>query len=204
MSPPARNKLHLPRTEVRMAGSGGQGIVLAGLILAEATGVWEGREVAMVQSYGPEARGGASRAEVIISDEEIDYPQCTHVDIFVALSQEAADAYAWDLKPFAWMIVDADMVKHPPSSRAIPLPFTVAAREKLKKTIAANVVALGALSEVTAIVSRRSLEKALLERGPKAPEGFYKKALNLGARLARAHQRGKIDDSKQEAAAEDI
>lgn len=204
MSPHARNKLHMPRTEVRLAGSGGQGIVLAGLVLAEAVGVLEGREVAMVQSYGPEARGGASRAEVVISDDQIDYPQCTQVDIFVALTQEAADIYGWDLKPYAWIIVDADLVKHPPSSRAIPLPFTVAAREKLRKPIAANVVALGALSEVTGIVGRRSLEKALLERGPKAPEGFHKKALSLGARLARAYQQRKIDDSKKEAAADDV
>lgn len=204
MSPAARNRLHMPRTEVRLAGSGGQGIVVAGLVLAEAAGVWEGREVAMVQSYGSEARGGASRAEVIISDDEIDYPQCTQVDIFVALTQEAADTYGWDLKPYAWILVDADLVKHPPSSRAIPLPFTVSAKEKLKKPIAANVTALGALSEVTGIVTRRSLEKALLARGPKASEGLYKKALNLGARLAQIYQRRKTDDSKREAAADDM
>ena len=204
MTSGTRSKIRMPRTEVRLAGSGGQGIVLAGLVLAEAAGVWEGREVAMVQSYGPEARGGASRAEVVMSDDEIDYPQCTQVDIFVALTQEAADIYGWDLKPYAWILVDSDLVKHPPSSRAISLPFTVSAREKLKRPIAANVTALGALSEVTGIVSRRSLEKALLARVPKVPEGFHKSALNLGARLARAYQRKITDDSRKEAAADDV
>lgn len=204
MSPRSHNRLHIPRTEVRLAGSGGQGIILAGLVLAEAVGIWESREVAMVQSYGPEARGGASRAEVIISDETIDYPLCTHVDIFLALSQEAADTYCWDLKPYSWILVDADLVKHPPSSRAIPLPFAVSARDKLKKVVSANVVALGAISEVTGIVSRRSLEKALLARAPKGSEELNKKALTLGARLARAYQTKKLDDSKREAAADDM
>ncbi len=180
--------LPIPRVEVRLAGSGGQGLLLAGLILAEAAGVYEGREVAMAQSYGPEARGGASKAEIIISDAAIDYPLCSHVDVLLAMSQEAADAYCWDLKPGAWILVDADLVTHPPSSLAIGLPFTSAAREKLKKVVVANIVALAAIAEITGIVSRRSVEKALLARVPRGTEDLNKKALNLGVRLAREHR----------------
>jgi 2-oxoglutarate ferredoxin oxidoreductase subunit gamma len=182
-----KSSLPLNRVEVRLAGSGGQGLLLAGLVLAEAAGLYEGREVAMVQSYGPEARGGASKAEVIVSDLPIDYPLCSHVDLFLALTQEAADAYSWDLKPGAWILVDQDLVKHPPSSRAVRLPFTTAAREKLKKPMVANVVALGALAEVTGLVSRRGLEKALLARVPPGTESLNKKALSLGAKMAREY-----------------
>ncbi|MGB6067962.1 MAG: 2-oxoacid:acceptor oxidoreductase family protein [Desulfomonilaceae bacterium] len=188
----ATASLPAPRVEVRFAGSGGQGMILAGLVLAEAAGVFDGREVAMVQSYGPEARGGTSKAEVIISDVPIDYPLCTQVDLLLALNQEACDAYCWDLKPNAWIVVDRDLVTHPPSSRAIALPFTAVARDKLKRIMVANVVALGAISELTAIVTRRSLERSLLGRVPRGTEELNKKALNLGMKLVR-HTGGQKD-----------
>jgi 2-oxoglutarate ferredoxin oxidoreductase subunit gamma len=162
-------------------------LILAGLVLAEAAGVFDGREVAMVQSYGPEARGGTSKAEVIISDTPIDYPLCTRVDLLLALNQEACDAYCWDLKPAAWVLVDSDLVTHPPTSRAIAIPFTAIARDKLKKTMVANVVALGALSELTGIVTRRSLERSLLSRVPQGTEDLNKKALSLGVKSARPY-----------------
>ena len=174
------------RLEIRLAGSGGQGIILAGLVLAEAVGVFDGREVAMVQSYGPEARGGTSKAEVIISDRPIDYPLCTQVDILLAMNQDACDAYCWDLKPGALAIVDKDMVNHPPTSRAVALPFSSVARDKLKKVMMANVVALGAISELTGLVTRRSLEKALLNRLPSGSHELNRKALGLGVRMAKA------------------
>ena len=111
------------RLEVRLCGSGGQGIILAGLVLTEAVGVYDGREVAMVQSYGPEARGGASKAEIIISDSPIDYPLCSEVDLLVALTQEAADIYSWDINPQSWVLIDSDLVSHPPTSRNLSAPM---------------------------------------------------------------------------------
>lgn len=187
MSP--KNALSQPRIEVRLAGSGGQGLILAGLVLSEAVGLYDGREVAMVQSYGPEARGGASKAEVIISDQAIDYPLASHVDLLLALTQEAADTYCWDLKADAWILVDSDLVTHPPTSRAWSLPFTATARDKLKKPMVANVVALGAICELTKVVSRRALERALLARVPAGTEELNKKALSFGVRLVREAQR---------------
>ncbi len=176
------------RLEVRLAGSGGQGLLLAGLVLAEAAGLYDGNEVAMGQSYGPEARGGASKAEVIISGEPIDYPLCSRVDILLALTQEAADTYSWDLNPGGWIVVDSDLVSHPPSTRAVALPFTATARDKLKKPMVANVVSLGALSQLTGLVSRRALEKALLARVPPGTEALNKKALAAGVKLAKDFQ----------------
>ena len=179
------HKLPRPRLEVRLAGSGGQGLILAGLVLAEAAGLYDDHEVAMVQSYGPEARGGASKAEVTISEEPIDYPLATQVDLLLALNQEAADSYSWDLTPDTWILVDKDLVGHPPTSKAVRLPFTAVARDKLKKIMVANVVALGAISEMTGVVSMKALEKALLARVPKGTEALNKKALSMGAKLAR-------------------
>lgn len=178
----------LERMEVRLAGSGGQGLLLAGLVLAEAAGLYDGREVAMVQSYGPEARGGASKAEVIVSDNPIDYPLCTTVDLLLALNQEAADTYAWDVDSSALVVVDADLVKHAPTSMAVALPFTATARDKLKKIMVANVVALGAISQLTGVASLKALEKALLARVPAGTEALNKKALSLGAKLARDYK----------------
>lgn len=200
-----RSHVPLPssRVEVRLAGSGGQGLILAGLVLAEAAGVFDGREVAMVQSYGPEARGGASKAEVIVSDVPIDYPLCTQVDVLLALNQEAADTYCWDLKPGAWVLVDKDLVLHPPSSTAIALPFTAIARDRLKRIMVANVVALGAISELTGVVTRRALERSMLSHVPPGTEDLNKKALSLGAKLAREYggKQGVGDEEDRESEA---
>jgi 2-oxoglutarate ferredoxin oxidoreductase subunit gamma len=204
MSSRSRKPLPASRVEVRLGGSGGQGLILAGLVLAEAAGIYDGREVAMVQSYGPEARGGASKAEVVISDTQIDYPLCTHVDLLLAMSQEAADLYCWDLSPTAWIVVDADLVRHPPSSRAIALPFTVSARDKLRNVMVANVVALGAIAELTGIVSHRAVEKALMARVPSGSEPLNRKALHLGQRLVRNYQQPEKRELPDAADEEDV
>lgn len=196
--------LPAPRVEIRLAGSGGQGLIFAGLVLAEAAGVYDGREVAMVQSYGPEARGGASKAEIIISDKPIDYPLCTHVDLLLAMSQEAADACCWDLKSGAWILVDADLVRHLPSSRAVALSFTVSARDRLKRVMAANIVALGTIAELTGLISRKAIEKALTARAPIGTETLNKKALALGAKLAQEYRRRRGGEAPQEITADDL
>jgi len=210
--PPSENKSAQPvkgvlpksRVEVRLAGSGGQGILLAGLVLAEAAGLHEGFEVAMVQSYGPEARGGASKAEVIISDQPIDYPLCSKVDLLLALTQEAVDTYSWDLAPNAWIVIDKDLVGHPPSSKALALPFTALARDKLGKIMVANVVALGALGQITGMVTRRTLEKALLSRVPAGTETLNKKALGLGERVAQELLAGAAPSARSHVSAADL
>ncbi|MGD0753404.1 MAG: 2-oxoacid:acceptor oxidoreductase family protein, partial [Anaerolineales bacterium] len=98
------------RTEIRLAGEGGQGMILAGIILAEAAAIYDGKMAVQTQSYGPEARGGASKSEVVIAAGEIDHPEVLSADVVVTLSQEAFDKYADSVKPGGLLIVDDEVV----------------------------------------------------------------------------------------------
>jgi len=181
----------MERYEVRLSGSGGQGLIFAGIILAEAAGVYDGRYVCQTQSYGPEARGGSSKSEVVISDEEIDYPKAVKPDVLLAMNQAACDTYIFDLKPGGTLIVDSTHVKQLPTTRAIALPFTQMARETVGKEIMANIVALGALATLTNAVSLKSLEAALLNRVPPDSADLNRKALEAGIEAAKAFLREK-------------
>ncbi len=132
--------------EIRLSGSGGQGLILAAVILAEAA-VSRGKEVVQSQSYGPEARGGASQAAVIISDDEIDYPEVEAADLTLCLSQPAFDKFAPQTRPGGLVLYDSGLVV--PGSfagaRLIGLPFTQTARRRAGTPMAANVVSLGAI-----------------------------------------------------------
>jgi len=172
------------RYEVRLSGSGGQGIIMAGIILAEAAGIYEGKEVCQTQAYGPEARGGASKAEVVISDTEIDYPKAIQPDVLLAMNQKACDTYAHDLKPGGLLIVDSTLVHDLPSRQAIALPFTKIARQELGQEMVANIVALGALAKVTGVVSVANLEKAVLARVPPGTHELNRRALAAGGEAA--------------------
>jgi 2-oxoglutarate ferredoxin oxidoreductase subunit gamma len=185
------------RIEIRLAGSGGQGLILAGVILAEAAGIHEGKFVAQTQSYGPEARGGASKSEVVISDAEIDYPKAIKPDVLLCMSQAACDTYIFDLKPGGLFLVDSTLVHDLPTTRAVALPFTQIARE-LGQEVMANVVALGALAALTGIVSLESLETALLARVPQGSEDLNKKALAAGVTAARTYMQDQAHKPPQE------
>lgn len=170
----------MERYEIRLAGSGGQGLITAGVILAEASGIYDGKYVCQTQSYGPEARGGASKAEVVISDEEIDYPKAVKPDVLLAMNQSSCDAYFFDLKPEGMLIVDSTFVKQLPTTKAIAIPFTHLARTAIGKEMTANIVALGALAALTGAVSLKSLETAVLARVPPGTEEMNKRALEIG------------------------
>jgi 2-oxoglutarate ferredoxin oxidoreductase subunit gamma len=173
------------RYEIRLAGSGGQGLILAGIILAEAAGVYDGKFVCQTQSYGPEARGGASKAEVVISDAAIDYPKAIRPDVLLALNQKSLEAFSSDLKPGCLLLVDADLVKEAPAGRVLALPFTRIAREA-GSAMAANIVALGALAQLTGAVTLDSLTAAVLARVPKGTEDLNRGALAAGVAAAQA------------------
>ncbi len=173
------------RYEIRLSGSGGQGIILSGIILAEALGLYEGKFVAQTQSYGPEARGGASRAEVIVSDEEIDYPKAIKLDLLLAMNQKSCDEYYRDLKEDGMLIVDSTFVTQVPTSRAIQIPFTKIAREKFHREIVANIISLGAITELMDIISPKAMEEAVLARVPKGTEKLNGDALKAGLMTAR-------------------
>ena len=169
------------RYEIRLSGSGGQGLILAGIILAEAASILEGRNAVQTQSYGPESRGGASKSEVVISREEIDYPKVTCPDLLLVMTQEACDKYIRDLKKDGIAVLDTSLVERlPENGKYYGVPITKIAKESVGKAITANIVALGVLTAISNIVGRESLEKAVLARVPKGTEEINRKALEAG------------------------
>lgn len=170
------------RTEVRFSGSGGQGIILAGVILAEAAAIYDDKNAVQSQSYGPEARGGASKSEVIISDQEIVYPKATNIDILLTLTQVACDKYSSDIKEKGVLIVDSHEVQTIPKGNftVYSLPIFELAQEKIGKLIVANIIALGVVVGLTDVVSRKAIEEAVLARVPRGTEELNVKALQVG------------------------
>jgi 2-oxoglutarate ferredoxin oxidoreductase subunit gamma len=145
--------------KIRIAGSGGQGILIAGVILGKAASVYDGKWATQTQSYGPEARGGASKTDVIISSTEINYPFISECDVLVCLSQLAYTKYGADVTESGMRIIDPDMVvAH--NGDGIPIPASSAA-ESLGSPLVANMVMLGALAELYGTVSIDALEKAI-------------------------------------------
>jgi 2-oxoglutarate ferredoxin oxidoreductase subunit gamma len=181
----------LGRCEIRLAGTGGQGVILAGILLAEAA-VRDGRNVAQTQSYGPEARGGASRSEVVIADGEIDYPKVLKPNVTLCMSQEACDRYGRQSVKGGLLILDEDHVARAPTTRAVTLPLTTLARREAGHEVAANVVALGLLAGLTGVVSREALEEAVRARAPRGTTQINLRALSTGyeaaERLKREHR----------------
>lgn len=148
------------RTEIRISGFGGQGVVLAGYILGKAISLYEGKEAVMTQSYGPEARGGASSANVVMSERSIAYPFVQNADILVALSQEAYTRFRPQAKTEAQVLIDQDLVKPHPDDRVHAIPATYLA-EELGRRIVANMIMMGFFTGVTTIVSRESMEQSI-------------------------------------------
>ena len=179
------------RYELRFSGAGGQGLILAGIIMAEAAAIYDGKQALQSQSYGPEARGGASKSEVIISDDPIDYPKATAVDALLALTQEACDKYSADLKDNGILLLDSDLVKNLPKGnyRVVKFPIINTAKNEVGRTIVANIVALGAMVALTGVVSKESAEKAVLARVPEAFVDLNRKAFLMGYDKAVAARR---------------
>ena len=174
----------MERYEIRLSGSGGQGLLLGGIILAEGA-INDGKNSIQTQSYGPEARGGASKSEVIISSEEIDFPKVRNCDILLSLTQKAYDEYNEGLKEDGILIVDSSVnaVKSG-NIKIYSIPIIDSAVKDLGKPMVTNIVALGVLVEITKVISKESLEKAVLERVPKGTEELNRKALAKGYEIA--------------------
>jgi len=158
--------------------------MLAGRLLAEAA-VLDDKRVVQTQSYGPEARGGKSKSDVVISTGEIDYPKATRVDVLLAMSQQSLNEYGASLKDGAALIVDSYTVDDIPHENAIRIPCTLLAIEQCGRKLFANVVALGAITELTGVVRWESLREAVLARVPKGTEEINERALTVGREAAR-------------------
>ncbi len=171
------------RYEIRLSGLGGQGLILAGRLLAEAAALYDGKYATQTQIYGPESRGGDSRSDVVISDEPIDFPHVIQADLLLAMSQMACDRNFYSLKRDGLLIVDADLVQHVPTNRAYRVPITRLARQELGREVVANVVALGIVAALSNVVSRKAVAAAVAAGVPRGTEALNRKALELGFRL---------------------
>lgn len=170
-------------TQVRLSGAGGQGLITAGVILAEAA-MLDGQNVVQTQTYGPEARLGSSKAEVIISPGVIAYPQVAMPDVLLCLSAEAARKYGPRVRPETLVIFDSTNVSetaHSPG-RVVRAPITDAALQVGTKVVA-NTVALGVLNTVASLVSREALAKAVADRVPARFRDLNQRALSAGEAL---------------------
>jgi len=168
------------KKEVRLSGTGGQGIILGGILLGEAA-VIDGSEVVQTQSYGPEARGGASKAEVIVSDRPILYPKVIIPNCLLLMSQEAANLYAATVAEDGIVIFDNSTINGLPPVKALVkgIPLTRLAREDIGNILTTNIIAIGALAAAGNIVTLESLEQAVRERLAKVAD-LNIRALRLG------------------------
>ena len=175
------------KKEIRICGFGGQGVILSGFIIGKAASVFMDYHAVQSQSYGPEARGGASRSDVVISDEDIDYPKAEKLDVLLTLTQQSYNNYHNALKPNGLLIYDADHVQleeEKPTYQVSGYSIIRVAREYVGKEIVANIVALGIIAEQTKIVSKESIENAVLNRVPKGTESLNRRAIEVGYKLA--------------------
>jgi len=172
--------------QIRFGGLGGQGMVLAGQLLGKAAALFDGKEAVCTQTYGPEARGGASRADVIISDRPVDYPFVIEADVLAVLFHEAYTRFRSQLRPGGLMIVDTKLVQPSADDENVcGLPATQIA-EDLGSRLAANIVVLGYLVGKTGVVSRESLEQAIRTTVKKQFVDLDMKALDAGISLAQS------------------
>jgi len=171
--------------EVRFGGSGGQGVILMGVILAVAA-TRDHRYVIQTQSYGPEARGGYSRSDVIISDRTVDYPQLLGIDLLVALTDEAAHRYVSALRATGVFLFDSDEVRDPPvvPGASYGVPFARLALEATGRAQTANILTLGAVVGLTGVVGAASLEQSVLGMVPPGTEELNLAAMRRGLELS--------------------
>ncbi len=168
----------MSRTELTIAGLGGQGSILAGVILGSAAVLHAGKYAVQTQAYSSELRGGFAAAWVVISDDPVIFPRVTRPDILVAQAQDAIDRFSHTLNSAGVLIADCDMVARPPAGIAnlFKVAATSIARNRLQAPQSANMVMLGALCRVSAVVSPEPLEEAIAEAVPAS-----KVQLNLDA-----------------------
>lgn len=174
------------RKEIRISGFGGQGVVLAGYILGKAFSLYANLEAVMTQSYGPEARGGASSANIVVSDREIAYPFVEYPDILVALSQEAYSKFRPTAKDEAIILIDEDLVEPLSDDSPYIIPATRLA-EKLGRRIVANMIMVGFFTSVTELIERETMEESLKTTVKPKTIPLNLEAFGIGFEYAHAH-----------------
>lgn len=173
--------------ELRIAGFGGQGVILATHILGRAAAVHENRFATMTQSYGPEARGGAASAALIVSDEPILFPYVTHPDILVVMSQEAYSRFTPEVKPGGFLLVEEDLVRLDQKAQGLKIYGIPATRfaEELGKKMVLNVIMTGFLCSITGVVTAEAARKSVSESVPARFRDLNLAAFDKGFRYGR-------------------
>lgn len=177
----------MKRTRLVFSGSGGQGVITAAILLAEAAVIHEDMNATQSQSYGAAARGGATRSDVIISDEEINFPVVTQPNILVCLTQEAYTSFASEVRPGGTVLTDSRFVEttRKVDARQIELPMYETVMKEIGKPIVFNICVLGALLGLTELVKQESVQKAISGRVPADFLAMNTRALTIGYELAR-------------------
>jgi len=171
--------------ELRLAGLGGQGIILAGIIMAEAAGIYDGKFVAQTQAYGAAARGGFSRSDVIISEEEINYPKARKLDLLLAMSQDAYEDNLQYLQPTGILIVDSTFVSEIADAHVYSIPFTRIAREEFGRENVANIISLGSMTQISPHITEAAMAQAVEKRVPARFLEMNRKAFEAGKNAAK-------------------
>ena len=188
------------RYEMRLSGAGGQGLVLAGLIMADAAVMVDGFNVSQTQSYGPESRGGASRAEIVFGEDQIDFPKVMKPDLLVCLTQAAFDEYGTDLEKFGVMVIDSSIdisrIDKTLQETVYQLPIIETAVEEMGDKIFANMIVLGAISKILAKeIPAAYFEKSLIDHVPAETIDDNLEAFEIGREMSlskRSFAHGKI------------
>lgn len=180
----------MQKTEIRMTGSGGQGVIMGTIILAEAA-FDDGKQVVQCQAYGPEARGGSSKAEAIISDSKISYTKVIYPDLLLSLTQQSFDKYVKELKADTVIVADSRIVVPEEilkGYKVYSIPILDSAKNVIKNKMSANIISCGAVNALTGVCSEDALKRAVLEHVPKETAESNLAALALGGELVTSHK----------------
>lgn len=188
-------------TEIRVAGFGGQGVILSAMVIGKAAAIHEGGYATLTQSFGPEARGGASSAQVILSDSPILYPYVTRPDILVVMSQEAYTRFTPELKDGGMLIVEEDLVRLSDLKSGIRVYGVPATRlaEEIGKRMVLNVVMVGFFAAVTGVLSPDALRKAVLDSVPPTTRDLNQRAFDKGFEYGLTKLRSLVDEAHEPA-----
>ena len=179
-----KEDLNIERFEICLSGLGGQGVLTLGKVMGQALALGHGFNVAQTQSYGPEARGGASRTDLVVSTQPISYPKTDKIDLLVALSQEACNKYFQHLKRESILLVNSTLVTQVPTNQYLALPFTELARDRLKLVQAMNTIVLGACTFLLPFAKRLAMKKSLEAALPPKIIDINIKAFTMGYKEA--------------------
>ncbi len=178
----------MPLTEIRVAGFGGQGVILSAIVLGKAASIHQGEFATMTQNFGPEARGGACSAQLMLSDTPVAYPYVTHPDIMVVMSQEAYTKFAPELKEGGTLLIERDLVRVtdlPAQTRIYSVPATRLA-EELGKRMVLNIVMVGFFTAVTQLLTADAVRKAVADSVPASFRELNLKAFEKGYEYGKA------------------